>query len=65
MNVEVGWRELGLGMILAGTILLVLAVVVDAPVISVMTTAAILLGGILALGYGLSRGGPSENDPPR
>ena len=50
VTTDIGWRELGWGMVLAGAILLAISLVVDAGT-GKITSAGILIGGVLAVAY--------------
>ena len=53
MTTDVGWRELGWGMIIAGTILTVISVLVDATT-GIVTSVGILAGGVVAVAYAMT-----------
>ena len=57
---SIGWAELGWGMVIAGVILLTTAVIVGATV-GIAASAAILVGGVLAIGYAATHADPSED----
>ena len=52
MTRDIGWRELGWGMVIAGTILTVISVLVDAAT-GTVTSVGILVGGVVAVAYGM------------
>ena len=50
MTDEIGWREVGWGMVLGGAVLLVISLLLDATPL-VGASAAIALGGLVAVVY--------------
>lgn len=59
---NIGWAELGWGMTIAGIILLVTSITVGAAG-GIVTSGAIVLGGLLAIGYATTHADPSEDRP--
>ena len=53
---HVTWREFGWGAALGGLILLVFALVLDAPAVSVVLACLIALGGVAAVAYARTSG---------
>ena len=57
---DIGWRELGWGMVLAGAILLAISIAVGANE-GIVSSSGITVGGLLAVRYAAAHADPSSD----